>query len=79
MSTRDMEEQLRDAAMDGDEAALTALLDAKIVNLEGADWVSGWLWALPKDTGYSGGVEPFHTGARTLTPPCQPAPAHRHP
>ena len=57
------------------------------------DWVGGlgdfWVVAvmmmimlfmtLPIDTGYSGGVEPFHTGARTLTPPCQPAPAHRHP
>ena len=42
-----MEEQLRDAAENGDEAALTALLDAKIVNIEGADWVSGvGLWCV---------------------------------
>ena len=66
-----MEKQLHDAAQNGDEAALTALLDAKIVNIEGANYVSGWVWTLPKDTGYSGGVEPFHTGSphtRTALP-----------
>ena len=43
MSTREMEGQLRDAAQNGDEAALTALLDAKIVNIEGKNEVSGWV------------------------------------
>ena len=42
MSTPEMEKQLRNAARGGDEAALTALLDAKIVNIEAADQVSGW-------------------------------------
>ena len=37
----DDDELLRIAAENGDEAALTALLDAKIVNIEGADSVSG--------------------------------------
>ena len=37
-----MEQQLRKATHNGDEAALTALLDAKIVNIEAADGVSGW-------------------------------------
>ena len=37
MSTREMEGQLRKTARYGDEAALTALLDAKIVNIEGKD------------------------------------------
>ena len=34
---------LRDAAMYGDEAALKALLDAKVVNIEARDSVSGWV------------------------------------
>ena len=42
MSTPEMERQLRNAAYKGDEAALTALLDAKIVNIEGANKVGGW-------------------------------------
>ena len=45
MSTPEMEDQLRDAAWKGKEAALTALLDAKIVNIEAGDpsksYVSG--------------------------------------
>ncbi len=39
-STPGLEYQLRDAAEKGDEAALTALLDAKIVNINGGDEVS---------------------------------------
>ena len=39
-----MEEELRDAAERGDEAALKALLDAKVVNIEAKDsTVSGWV------------------------------------
>ena len=42
-----MEQQLRTAAQNGDEAALMALLDAKIVNIEGANVVSGvGLWCV---------------------------------
>lgn len=43
MTTNDkMEADLRAAAMHGDEAALTALLDAKIVDIDGVDsWVRG--------------------------------------
>jgi len=38
MTTNDkMEADLRAAAMNGDEAALTALLDAKIVDIDGVD------------------------------------------
>ena len=36
-----MDEQLRQAAKKGDEAALKALLDAKVVDIEAKDWVSG--------------------------------------
>ena len=46
MSTPEMEEQLRDAAKNGDEAALTALLDAKIVNIEGKD-IGQWVGVDP--------------------------------
>ena len=40
-----MEEELRKAAKKGDEAALKALLDAKVVNIEGKEpgGVSGWV------------------------------------
>ena len=38
-----MEQELRDAAYKGDEAALKALLDAKVVNIEGNNGVSGWV------------------------------------
>ena len=43
-----MEQQLRKAAEKGDEAALTALLDAKIVNIEAGDptRVSGLGWCV---------------------------------
>ena len=37
-----MEEKLRSAAGRGDEAALKALLDAKVVNIDAGDEVSGW-------------------------------------
>ena len=40
-ATPKMEEELRDAAENGDEAALKALLDAKVVNIEAKDQVSG--------------------------------------
>ena len=38
-----MEPELRRAAQNGNEAALKALLDAKVVNIEGKDGVSGWV------------------------------------
>ena len=43
-STPEMEEELRQAADNGDEAALKALLDAKVVNIEAKrSGVSGWV------------------------------------
>ena len=38
-----MEGELRGAAYRGEEAALKALLDAKVVNIEAGNGVSGWV------------------------------------
>ena len=43
MSTPEMEEELRKAAENGDETKLKALLDAKVVNIDAGDSVSGWV------------------------------------
>ena len=44
-----MEEKLRNAANNGNEAALKALLDAKVVNIEAKDRVSGWAMVMRVD------------------------------
>ena len=76
-----MEEALRRAAYEGDEAALKALLDAKVVNIEGKDSVSGLvggsvapLFPCPRSSSrrrfarrYSGRGGAVHEGARTQT------------
>ena len=81
MSTPEMEEELRKAAEKGDEAALKALLDAKVVNIEATDRVSGWvggsvapLFPCPRSSSrrrfarrYSGRGGAVHESARTHT------------
>ena len=77
-STPEMERALRQAAKEGDEAALKALLDAKVVNIEATDGVSGWvggsvapLFPCPRSSSrrrfarrYSGGGGAVHESPR---------------
>ena len=82
-----MEKELRKAAKKGDEAALKALLDAKVVDIEAKDWVSGgWVYPwrrsshapapLPDDASpcETLAVEALYTRARARTRRSDPPP-----